>query len=397
MYLRIEDTDKKRSRKIYTQDIIKGLGWLGLGWDDKIIYQTDRLKLYQRYVDQLLEKNLAYKSDEAIWFKVKGIKDLPARVEFRDLIRGKISFPIAKLKDFVIVASNKMPLFLLTNVIDDYEMEISHVIRGEDHISNTPRQILLQRALGLSSPRYAHIPLILAPDRSKLSKRTGAVSVLEYRKMGILPEALVNFLGLLGFHPSGDKEIFSLEELTEIFSLKRIQKSGAIFDQQKLLNLNSRYIRAADKETLEKQIKKFSSIEMDSQKFSRSVAITKERLKTLAEFDEAAAFLKKLGDYPADRLIFKKSTRTDTKEALEKVYQSLRRTASAVWKKESNLKEIFERVVEKGRWSNGDVFWSARVALSGLEHSPQPSEIAWALGKRESLTRIKKAIGKLTR
>lgn len=204
MYLRIEDTDKERSKKVFEGDIIAGLKFLGIKWDGVVVRQTDRLSIYKKYIDELGKNGFTYELDGAIWLKVSAVKTKD-KIEFIDTIRGKICFPKAKIKDFVIVTSKKMPLFLLTNVIDDYEMKITDVIRGEDHISNTPRQILIQMALKLPALRYAHIPLILAPDKSKMSKRAGAVSLLEYRKQGFLAESMVNMLGLLGFHPKEEK------------------------------------------------------------------------------------------------------------------------------------------------------------------------------------------------
>ncbi|TSC92988.1 MAG: glutamyl-tRNA synthetase [Candidatus Berkelbacteria bacterium Licking1014_7] len=397
MYLRIEDTDRKRSQKIYEKDIITGLKWLGIKWEGDVIRQFERRKEYRRYIDRLMEYGFAYKADGAIWLNVEAAltgKKLSI-IEFDDLIRGKISFPGHKIKDFVIVASNGSPLFLLTNVIDDYLMGVTHIIRGEDHISNTPRQILLFKTLGMDLPKYAHIPLILAPDRSKMSKRAGAVSLLEYRKNGILPETLVNFLFLLGFHPKNDKEFLTLSEMAQEFDLKRVQKAGAIFDETKLLSINSWYIRNLPKDKVLDYLKEFVKVKISKQKFKKYFAITRDRMERLTDFQDRVKFLEKLPDYSSELLIFKKSTLKDTKYALNLVYIRLRKAQAGAWKREDLIKKELEQVVAENNLSNGDVFWSARVALSGLSASPQPSEIAWALGREESLERIKRAIGKI--
>ncbi len=393
MYLRIEDTDRERSKKAYENDIIAGLKFLGIKWDGEIVRQTDRLAIYQKYIDQLLKDGFAYQADGAIWLKVSAVK-VKGKLEFTDTIRGKISFPKAKIKDFVIVTSKKMPLFLLTNVIDDFEMKITDVIRGEDHISNTPRQMLIQLALGLPAPHYAHIPLILAPDKSKLSKRAGAVSLLEYQKQGFLAESMVNMLGLLGFHPQNEKETMNLGALVKEFDIKRVQRAGAIFDQEKLLSINGWYIRNMKIGDLAKRINNFDKTTKVNEKY---LAILKDRLKTLVDYKDESSFLQKLPDYNAEFLVFKKSTKQDSLNALKLIDGVFKDKEVRFWSSENNIKEELQKIVEQNNLSNGDVFWSSRVALSGLENSPQPSEIAWALGKKESLARIKKAIIKISK
>lgn len=391
MYLRIEDTDKERSKQIFEDDIIAGLKFLGIKWDGEVVRQTDRLPIYKKYIDELVKNSFAYEFDGAIWFKVSAVK-MKDKIEFIDTIRGKICFPKVKIKDFVIVTAKKMPLFLLTNVIDDYEMKITDVIRGEDHISNTPRQVLIQTALKFFAPCYAHIPLILAPDKSKLSKRAGAVSLLEYRKQGFLAESMVNMLGLLGFHPPDEKEYMKLSELVKEFDLKRVQRAGAIFDQNKLLSINAWYIRNMGIGELAERISDFDKKIMVNEKF---LTILKDRLKILADYHEESKFLQTLPDYSAELLVFKKSTPKDSLSALEMIKDIFEKKDSGFWQSEREIKETLQKIAENNNLSNGDVFWSTRVALSGLANSPQPSEIAWALGKEESLARIKKAIGKL--
>ena len=216
--VRIEDTDKQRSKKEYEKDILDSFEWLGLKWDE-LYKQSQRTKIYEKYLKKLLDSCKAYKK-EIIWFKTPKKK-----IIFYDLIRGKIEVDGSEIEDFSIAKDLKNPLYNFAAVVDDYEMKISHVIRGEDHIPNTPKQILIYEALGLKPPQFAHLPLILGPDRSKLSKRHGAVAVSDYRKQGYLPEALINFMALLGWNPGDDREFFSLKDLTKEFSLEKIQKA----------------------------------------------------------------------------------------------------------------------------------------------------------------------------
>src|SRR6202142_3545999 len=238
MYLRFEDTDRERSKDEYEADILAGLAWLGIEYTKPaVLRQSERTTVYQKHLTALIEGGLAYTAETAtnnpnkqvIRFKNPGVS-----ITFHDLVRGDVSFDTAELGDFVIAKILDEPLYHLAVVIDDHEMGVTHVIRGEDHISNTPRQILILEALGFERPVYAHIPLILAPDRSKLSKRHGATSVNEYRAAGYVPEALVNYLALLGWNPGGEQELFTLRELIAAFTMDHVQKGGAIFDIEKL-------------------------------------------------------------------------------------------------------------------------------------------------------------------
>lgn len=252
--LRIEDTDKERSKTAYEQDIRDGLAWLGIV-PDASYRQSERTELYQKHLDALLKSGAAYVSREKKKegegeVEVVRFKNPNKRVTFHDMVRGEVSFDTTELKDFVIARSVSEPLYHLAVVIDDFEMGITHIIRGEDHISNTPRQILIQEALGAPRPIYAHIPLILATDRSKLSKRKHgeAVSLAHYRAQGIAPEAMVNFLALLGWHPSASdaSEVLSWNDLIAQFQLERVQKGGAVLDANKLNWLNRQYLKKKD-------------------------------------------------------------------------------------------------------------------------------------------------------
>lgn len=254
--LRIEDTDRERSKPEYEKDIREGLDWLGIRPDEEY-RQSDRVAQHTRYLKLLIDKDAAYvsrepKKDGGGEIKVVRFRNPGKRVAWKDMIRGEVSFDTTELKDFVIAKSLSEPLFHLAVVVDDFESKITHIVRGEDHISNTPRQMLIQEAICAPRPEYAHLPLILAADRSKLSKRKHAesASLVHYRTEGILPEAMVNFLALLGWHPSKSdaSEVLSFDELLAEFDLGRVQKGGAVFDVQKLRWLNREYEKRRSRE-----------------------------------------------------------------------------------------------------------------------------------------------------
>ena len=236
--LRIEDTDKERSKKEFEDDIFESLEWLGLKYDE-FYRQSERGEIYRNYVEKMLNNDSVYEAED----KVIRFRNPNKKIKFNDLVRGEIEFDTTELKDFVIAKSVDEPLYHLAVVIDDFESGVTHVIRGEDHISNTPRQILIQEAIGATRPLYAHLPLILAQDRSKLSKRKHgeSVSLDYYRNKGYSPEAIINYLALLGWNPGTEQEIFTLEELINVFDLERVHKGGAIFDEKKLAWVNRKH------------------------------------------------------------------------------------------------------------------------------------------------------------
>lgn len=372
--LRIEDTDKERSRPEFEKDIVQGLKWLGTDWDE-FHRQSERTEVYKKYLKKLLDSGQAYFSD-VIHFKNQG-----QRVRFHDLIRGEIEFDTKELGDFIIAKSEEEVLYHFAVVVDDFEMKISHVIRGEDHISNTPRQILIQEAFGFPRPQYAHLPLILGPDRTKLSKRHGAESVSEYRKAGYLPEAMVNFLALLGWHPKDEKEIFSKEELVQFFSLERVQKGGAAFDIKKLEWLNGEYIKKLDPEEFFKLLSGFAPEPWlkDRVRFERAGALAKKRIVKLSDFEGENRLFFEAPEYPKELLRWKGTEDYELiKKHLKKIEELL---------PDSN--KIMPYAEKEGR---GEVLWPLRVALSGRENSPGPFEIMEVLGKEESIRRIKHAL-----
>src|SRR2546427_5578917 len=243
--LRIEDTDKARSTDEHTQVSLDGLQWLGLDWDDPPIFQGARVARHQQVADKLLKEGKAYMEEDAIRLRVP-----PGELSWEDAVHGRLSFKGEDIRDFVILRSDRSPLYNFAVVVDDIDMQITHVLRGDDHISNTPKQLAVYRALGSATPIFGHVPMIHGPDGKKLSKRHGATAVGDYQHLGILPEAMRNFLALLGWSPGGDREIMSMEELRTLFSLEGILKKPAVFDTTKLEWMNGQYLSAKTPEEL---------------------------------------------------------------------------------------------------------------------------------------------------
>ncbi|MDD5128044.1 MAG: glutamate--tRNA ligase [Candidatus Omnitrophica bacterium] len=247
--LRVEDTDKERSKKEFVDEILFSLKWLGFNWDE-LYYQSERFDKYRQYADKLLKAGLAYiekspEGKEATIFKVS-----PQKIKVNDLIRGQIEFDSSLIKDQVLIKSDGTPTYNFACVVDDAEMNITHIIRGDDHISNTPKQVLFYEALGFPLPNFAHLPLIMGMDGGRLSKRTGATAISDYRKMGYLPEALVNYLLLLSWAPGGNREIVNLQEAIGLFDIRNVNKTAATFDLKKLDWMNNQYLKNADPQEL---------------------------------------------------------------------------------------------------------------------------------------------------
>ncbi len=396
MVLRFEDTDRQRSKPEYERDIVDGLGWLNIPYtlaDNP--RQSERTELYQAHLKRLIDKGLAFEAEPQEGNpekKVVRFKNPNTTVVFEDAVRGEVSFDTTELGDFVIARSADEPLYHLAVVIDDHEMSVTHVIRGEDHISNTPRQILILEALGFTRPRYAHIPLILAPDKSKLSKRHGAVSVNEYKLQGFIPEALINYLALLGWNPGGEQELYMLPELAQKFSLERVQKGGAVFDIHKLLWFNHEHLKRLSDDDYARRLEVFAGKPVDA----RLVPLLKERAQTLAEattaLTEDFGFL---GGVMHDSVMLTQRGKIPAEVAsnhLKAVFGLLEHVPDEGFTA-SQLRDILWPYAEaQGR---GAVLWPLRVALSGKERSPDPFTIAALLGKQESLARITRAAAAL--
>ncbi|MFW6283082.1 MAG: glutamate--tRNA ligase [Minisyncoccales bacterium] len=455
--IRIEDTDKERSEKKYEEGIIEGLKWLNINWDEGPdvkgefgpYRQSKRIKKYKKYLKKLLEEGEAYHcfcseeelnemrekqrkkgeaprytgkcrslSEKEVQKKLKAgqssvirFKTKDHEIEFNDIIRGKVSFDGSLIGDFVIAKDLEAPLYNFAVVVDDYEMKISHVIRGEDHISNTPKQIFIYKALGLPIPKFAHLPLILGEDESKLSKRHGAVSIQEFKKEGYLPEALINFIALLGWNSGTEKEIYTMSELIKNFSLKRVQKSGAIFNKDKLKYINGVHIRNKSTEEItklclpylkEKFLKEVSQGKYKIKEFDQEISIKTiqkiislyhERLKLLSEITELVDFFfKKEISYKKELLQWKKMEDNEIKKALENAQKALSNIKE--WKEE-RIKDVLLKESEK-EGDRGRLLWPVRAALTGKEASAGPFEIAAILGKEKTIYRVKKAIEKLS-
>ncbi|MBI4837347.1 MAG: glutamate--tRNA ligase [Candidatus Portnoybacteria bacterium] len=485
-YLRIEDTDTERSRPEFEKDIVDNLKWLGLKWDGKVVKQSSRRKIYAKYIKKLLDSNRAFwcyhtkeelekekkeqqkrgeaqvhfcshksepdlqfpipspKTDSlpAGWraprvdnFRTKGVIRLPRKKEkiiFDDLIRGKIEFDPNQIGDIVIAKDEESPLYNLAVVVDDYETNISHVIRGEDHISNTPKQIMILEALGMRKPRYAHIPLTLAPDKTKLSKRHGATAIAEYKELGYQPEALNNFMAFLGWNPGNDKELFSLEELIKEFSLERMQKSAAVFNIEKLDWYNSHYIKQMPLKELTKKCIPYllhSSLRAneESEAISRKsvglfrrlppprndefeitatgkivdikwlekvVRLEQERMKKLSEIGELTKFFfqDKL-EYEPELLRWKNMNNQELNNNLDKLYNLLSNIESKNFASDKLMAILMPEAEKMG--DRGQLLWPLRASITGLRASPGPFEVLSILGKERALKRIKSAMGRL--
>ena len=396
--LRIEDTDRERSKKEYEESIIESMHWLGLGYD--VMYrQSDNIARYEELLHTLVDKNLAYISkeepkEEGGRTEVIRFRNPKKAVTFDDAVRGAISFDTTELGDFVIAKSFTEPLFHFAVVVDDWDEGVTHVVRGEDHISNTPRHMLIQDALGAPRPVYAHLPLIVGGDKSKLSKRKGAKPIIEYRELGYLPEAILNFDAFLGWHPTGEKEVYSKKELIEEFTLDRVQKNAAMFDDTKLLWFNREHIKNlsdfAFAERLEEYMKMMGE-ELPSYT-ATAVPMLKERSETLLQAMDALKtgefeFLKSDLEAPSGELLLQgaKAGKELVIAHFKKLEELLGALGDEAFTPEAVKNAVFPYASEVGR---GAVLWPMRVALSGKEKSPDPFTLAGVLGKQTTLTRI---------
>lgn len=456
-FVRLEDTDQTRYVPGADKKLIESLKNFGLSWDDGIdlneageivdrgdfgpYMQSKRKDIYQKYIKELLDKGKAYYcfcsperleqlrtmqqnhnlppkydkhcvnlSPEEVQAKIAaGEKyvirlkvDATQTIEFIDLIRGKISISGNDIDDQVLIKSDGLPTYHFANVVDDHLMGTTHVIRGEEWISSTPKHILLYEAFGWQKPEFAHLPLLLNPDKTKLSKRQGDVAAEDFLAKGYLPEALVNFVALLGWNPGDDREIFSIDELIKEFSLEKCGKSGAVFDLKKLDWMNSVYIRQLSIEDLHSKTLPFLLAYLGERKnqFSKDylykvIDVQRERLNKLSDIatDDLSYFFVDDLNYDGNLLIWKKSDKEKTLESLKNVKKELEAYLGD-WSVQA-LNDHFISWIKDNGWNNGDVLWPLRVALCGQEKSPSPFELLWVLGKDKGLERIEKAMEKL--
>ncbi len=407
---RSEDTDKERSKPEFEADIIESLTWLELSWDE-FYRQSERIEIYREALQQLIREGKAYVSEEESK-KEPGVQVHPVRLKnpgtkitFTDLIRGEITFDTTELGNFVIARAEDDPLYHCAVVVDDAKMGITHVIRGEDHISNTPRQILIQEALGFPRPAYAHYPLHLSTDRAKLSKRTGDVAVREFREKGYLPQALLNYLATLGWSAPSGKEILTLDTMIHEFALEDVHKSGAVFDLEKLRWYNRHYMLALSENEFRAHANSTlkASIEARGLVWSEDIGtslapIIRERiavwddLKTLVAEGELDFFF---ADPTLDsaRLPQKGVSVEDTLRHLQTAQKLLTELPVEGYSSAESLKKaLWDYATEKGR---GAVLWPLRYSLTGLERSPDPFVVASAIGREAVLRRIKTALASL--
>ncbi len=405
--LRIEDTDKERSKDVYTEEILSVFEKIGIAYDEKYI-QSEHVARHKEILQKLIAEDKAYISREEAKDGSGVIKDIirfrnPNKaVTFTDLIRGSITTDTTDLGDFVIAKNIEEPLFHLAVVVDDHDEGVTHVIRAEEHIANTPRQILIHEALGFAIPTYAHLPLVLAPDKSKMSKRKGAVPVVEYLERGYLPGALLNAICLCGWNPGTEQEIFSREELEQVFDLGKVQKAGAVFNEEKLNWFNREYIKKLDQKEFWGYAHHalFGSIVQDEPEhhelLKKLEPLIRERISAFGEVK--ALFGRSDGsavgefDYffvdptvSLEMLPWKGDGLATAKEYLQYVRELLSDLSESAWNKETIKEKIWAFIEEKGK---GNVLWPMRVALSGREKSPDPFEIASILGKEKTLKRL---------
>lgn len=380
--LRIDDTDKARSTKEYEQDILSGLKWLGLNWDE-LYYQSARTDLYKKYLQQLVAEGRAYvsKETEGERGEVIRFRNPNQKIRFKDLIRGDIEFDTTELGDFVIAKDLDTPLYHFASIVDDMDLGITHIIRGEEHLSNTPRQILMWEALGANLPQFAHLPLIMAPDRSKLSKRkhSDIAAIDKFIENGYLPEAVVNFLALLGWNPGTEQELFTLPELIKAFDISKVQKSSAIFNKEKLDWYNREYLRRLTPEQFLAQAAPFLP-ELKTQ--PKLIPVLLERIYTLGDLGKMAEagelrYFFTAPEYPKELL--------KTQAHLGEIIALLEKIPEESFTAESVKATIWNFATEKGR---GEVLWPMRIALTGQKQSPDPFTVAGVLGKAETIKRF---------
>jgi len=389
LLLRIEDTDRARSEDRFLQEIMTDLKWLGIDWDEEPMYQSKRFDVYRAAAEDLLKQGRAYREGEAYIFKVEKSR----AITIEDMIHGRITFNTDEIKDQVMIKSDGSPTYNFCCVIDDAYLKITHIIRGDDHVSNTPKQILFYEALGLQIPQFGHMPLIMGPDGSKLSKRHGGVSVEEYKREGFLPEALVNYLLLLGWSPGGDREIIPLGEAVKAFDIDNMKGVQAKFDMQKLRWMNGEYIMAKPDGELSGLIKK--QMEESGKKCAPSdaklieiIKLYKVRMKTLSEFAGMTDFF--FGDdYSVEEKAAEKYlASSEAKKILREFAARLEKLPSF---SHETIEETCRGAAEELKIKAAKVIHPTRVAISGKTTGAGLFEMMEALGRPKVLERMRKA------
>ena len=420
--LRIEDTDVERSTKESVDAILEGMKWLGMEWDEGPFYQSDYFPLYKEYVQKLLDAGKAYKCyctaevldakrnlamqegrkpkyDGTCREQAEQPEGLPYVVRFRapqggatsfdDLIKGTITFPNEELDDLIIQRTDGTPTYNFCVVIDDANMRITTVIRGDDHVNNTPRQVQLYEALGFPVPQFAHVPMILGADKARLSKRHGATSVIAYRDMGFLPEALINYLVRLGWS-HGDDEIFSRDEMIQKFDINNVGRSPSVFNTEKLLWLNAHYIKNGDTERLAALLlPHLSSREVTTlggPDLMAVVSTLKERAQTLEEMADRAVFYYNAPENYDDAALAK----FDKEQLLAVFAAVMEKLSSAPANDVAGIDALFKEICTENGWKMGQVGQPTRIGLSGGTQAPGIGEIVVTLGVEETIRRMKR-------
>ncbi len=386
--LRIEDTDKQRSSEEHTRVILDGLSWLGLDWDEEPWFQGARLARHQAAADRLLAEGKAFVDDGAIRFRVP-----PGEIAWDDAVHGRVSFQGEDVKDFIILRSDRTPIYNLAVVVDDLDMSITHVLRGDDHISNTPKQIALYRALGVPLPVFGHVPMIHGPDGKKLSKRHGATAVGDYEHLGILPAAMRNFLALLGWSPGGDREIMPLAEMVRLFSFEGIQQKPAIFDMTKLEWMNGQYLSMASADELYPLVApQLEQLGLNGNRDAVLRAITAVKTRSRTTLDVAKQVAVRLDaeyvelDEKAGKEIAKDPAAF--RASLEASLGVLKETD---WTPEQLERRLRALATERGVPA-GHVFQPIRIALTGGTVSEPVNELLFVVGRDAALTRLERAV-----
>ena len=385
--LRIEDTDLERSKKEYLDEILESIKWLGMDWDE-IYYQSQRFDIYREYAKKLVEQGKAYHKEGAIFFKYDF-----ERVEIDDLIRGKIVFNELPKNEEVIIKSDNSPAYNFSCCLDDALMRISCVVRGEDHISNTPKQILMYKALGFSVPQFVHLPLILSPGGGRLSKRFGATSIREYRELGYLSKAISNYLLLLGWSPGNNREIISLDEAKDTFEMKNVNKAGAVFSLDKLNWVNGEYIKSTNIGELTGLIqdflvnKNFLPTGTKREYLEKVVSLFQERIFKLEDLIDWAGFCF------YDDFTYREDTKDILKKDLSKEVISLTERLNSI---ENFNKEVIEKnfreAIKDLKLKMRDLVHPVRIALTGKRIGPGLFETMEVLGKDKVSRRLERLI-----
>ena len=368
--------------------ILDGLSWLGLDWDEELVFQGARVKRHQEIADRLLAEGKAYPEEGAIRFRVQ-----PGEIAWEDAVHGRISFQGADIKDFIILRSDRTPIYNLAVVVDDLDMRITHVLRGDDHISNTPKQIALYQALDAPLPVFGHVPMINGPDGKKLSKRHGAEAVGDYQHMGILPAAMRNFLALLGWSPGGDREIMTLDEMIQLFSFAGIQQKAAIFDVTKLEWMNGQYLSMTPAEELyplvAPQLEQLG-VNGNREAVLKAIAAVKTRSRTTLDVGKQVAVR-----LDAKYVVFDEKAKKEIAKDPAGYRASLEASLAALkdtdWTPEQIERRLRALAEEKGE-AAGKIFQPIRMALTGGTVSEPVNELLYVVGKEAALKRLGAAI-----